>query len=136
MSQRFDHLQAKKELLQMKAQLERMQLGGEIDDLKQQFAWLQLFKKASQWFGQRNVNALGPLGALGGQPLQDWLKQHPMLGLLASTAMLRYRQPLAKVTLRAGMAAVVLATAVFWFKTRGTSPGGATFKGQAGSSAP
>ncbi|HEX4844203.1 MAG TPA: hypothetical protein VFV57_11070 [Limnobacter sp.] len=136
MSQRFDALQAKKELLQMKAQLERMQFGSELEDLKQEFAWLQVFKKVGNWVNQRNLSALGPWTSLGGQIWQGWFKQYPLLGVLASSALVRYRQPLAKATFRAGAAAVVLAAAMYWFKSRAATGKRPSLTSQGGPSTP
>ncbi|HEX4880622.1 MAG TPA: hypothetical protein VFV39_12300 [Limnobacter sp.] len=136
MSQRFDALQAKKELLQMKAQLERMQFGSELEDLRHEFAWLQVFKKVGTWLNQRNLSALGPWASLGGQLWQGWFKQYPLLGLVASSALVRYRQPLAKATFRAGAAAVVLAAAMYWFKTRGSGGRASSLTSQGGPSTP
>ncbi|HEX4917066.1 MAG TPA: hypothetical protein VFV43_04120 [Limnobacter sp.] len=136
MSQRFDALQAKKELLQMKAQLERMQFASELEDLKQEFAWLQVFKKVGTWVNQRNLRTLGPWASLGGQLWQGWFKQYPLLGLVASSALVRYRQPLAKATFRAGAAAVVLAAAMYWFKTRGSGGRAPAFTSQGEPSTP
>lgn len=119
MAQKFDALAARKELLQMKAQLQRMELGAEVDVLKQEFAWLGAFKQLGAFFANRNLSSLGPLSALGGQLVQDQLKKHPLLGFVASAALVRFRQPLIKATWRAGLGALVLAGAVMWFKGRG-----------------
>jgi hypothetical protein len=118
MSKKFDALEARKELLMMKAQLERMEFGGQVDALKNEFAWINVFRQFGTWLGKRNMNALGPVASLGGNFLQVGLKKYPLLGMLASTALLRFRQPIYKVALRAGLGAVVLAAGVFWFQTR------------------
>lgn len=118
MNKKFDALEARKELLMMKAQLERMELGGQMDALKKEFAWVNVFRQFGGWLGQRNMRALGPVACLGGQFWQDGLKKYPLLGMLASTALLRFRQPLSKVALRAGLGAVALAAGMFWFQTR------------------
>lgn len=118
MSKKFDALEARKELLMMKAQLERMEFGGQVDTLKKEFAWVNVFRQFGGWLGQRNMRALGPLVGLGGQFWQEGLKKYPLLGMLASTALLRFRQPISKVALRAGLGAVALAASMFWFQTR------------------
>lgn len=116
MSKKFDALEAKKELLMMKAELERMEFGGQVDVLKKEFAWVSAFKRFGNWVAQRNVRALGPIASFGGQFWQDGLKKYPMLGMVASTLLLRYSRPLSKVALRAGLGAVVLAAGMFWYK--------------------
>lgn len=118
MSKKFDALEARKELLMMKAQLERMEFGGQVDTLKKEFAWVNVFRQFGGWLGQRNMRALGPVVSLGGQFWQDGLKKYPLLGMLASTALLRFRQPISKVALLAGLGAVALAAGMFWFQTR------------------
>ena len=126
MSNKFDALQARKELLMMKAELERMELGAQFDAVRKEFAWVKMFTQFGGWLGQRNLRALGPVATLGGQIWQDGVKKYPLLGLLASAALLRFRQPVAKVALRAGLGAVVLAAGMYWFQSRKklTSPGG------------
>ena len=118
MSKKFDALEARKELLMMKAQLERMEFGGQVYTLKNEFAWVNVFRQFGGWLGQRNMRALGPVASLGGQFWQEGLKKYPLLGMLASTALLRFRKPISQVALRAGLGAVALAAGVFWFQTR------------------
>lgn len=118
MSKKFDALEARKELLMMKVQLERMEFGGQVDTLKNEFAWVNVFRQFGGWLGQRNMRALGPVASLGGQFWQEGLKKYPLLGMLASTALLRFRKPISQVALRAGLGAVALAAGVFWFQTR------------------
>jgi len=77
MSKKFDALEARKELLMMKAQLERMEFGGQVDTLKKEFAWVNVFRQFGGWLGQRNMRALGPVVSLGGQFWQDGLKSIP-----------------------------------------------------------
>lgn len=126
MSNKFDALQARKELLIMKAELERMELGAQFEAVKKEFAWVAMFRQFGGWLGQRNLSALGPVATLGGQIWQDGFKKYPLLGMLASTALLRFRQPIVKVALRAGLGAVVLAAGMYWIQSRKepTSPGG------------
>lgn len=118
MSKKFDALEARKELLMMKAQLERMEFGGQIDTLKKEFAWVNVFRQFGGWLGQRNMRALRPVASMGGQFWQEGLKKYPLLGMLASTALLRFRKPISKVALRASLGAVALAAGMFWFQTR------------------
>lgn len=118
MSRSFDPLQARKELLMMKAELERMEFGSQVDALKKEFAWVNVFRQFGAWVGQRNMRALGPVASAGSQLWQAGLKQYPLLGMLASTALLRFRKPVSKLALRAGLGAVVLAAGMFWFQTR------------------
>lgn len=118
MSKKFDALEARKELLMMKAELERMEFGGQMEALKKEFGWLNVFRQFGGWLGQRNIRALGPVASLGGQFWQDGLKKYPLLGMLASTALVRFRRPISKIVLRAGLGAVVLAVGMFWFQTK------------------
>lgn len=125
MSNKFDALQARKELLMMKAELERMELGVQLDSVKKEFAWVNVFMRFGGWLGQRNLRAIGPVVSLGGQIWQDGFKKYPLLGMLVSTALLRFRQPISKVALRAGLGAVLLAAGMYWFQSR-KSPAGPT----------
>ena len=123
MSKKFDALEAQKELLMMKAQLERMELGACIQEVKAEFAWVSVFQRLGAWVGRRNVAALGPLATLGGGAFDQVLKKHPMLGLLGSSILFRYRQPLVRAGVKASLAAAVLAAGVFWFQSRQTRTG-------------
>lgn len=127
MSNKFDALQTRKELLIMKAELERMELGAHVDAVKKEFAWVNVFRQFGGFLGKGNLRALGPVAALGGQIWQDGLKKYPLLGMLASAALLRFRRPISKVALRAGLGAVALAAGMYWFQSR---------KGPAGPTAP
>jgi hypothetical protein len=118
MNKKFDALEARKELLMMKTQLERMEFGGQVDTLKKEFAWINVFRQFGGWLGRRNISALSPVASLGGQFWQEGFKKHPLLGMLASAVLLRFRQPISKVALRAGLGALALAAGMFWFRTR------------------
>lgn len=118
MSKKFDALEARKELLMMKAELERMEFGGNIEALRKEFGWLSVFRQFGGWLGQRNMRSLGPVVSLGGQFWQEGFKKYPLLGMLASTALVQFRAPISKVALRAGLGAVVLAVGMFWFQTK------------------
>lgn len=118
MSKKFNALEARKELLMMKAELERMEFSAQMDDLKKEFAWVNVFRQFGSWVGQRNMRALGPVASLGGKFWQDGLKKYPLLGMVASSVLLRFSAPIAKVALKAGLGAVVLAVGTFWYQTR------------------
>ncbi len=118
MSKKFDALEARKELLMMKAELERMEFGGQVDALRKEFAWINTFKQLANWIGRFNSRALSPVASLGGPVWQERLRRHPLLGMLASTALLRFSKPLSKLAMRAGVGAAVLAAGVFWFQTK------------------
>ncbi len=118
MSKKFDALEAQKELLMMKAQLERMELGSHIQAVKQEFAWVSVFQRLGAWAGRRNLSAFGPLATLGAGTFDQILKKHPVLGLLGSSVLLRYRQSIVRAGVKAGLAAAVLAAGVYWFQSR------------------
>lgn len=117
-SKKFDALEARKELLMMKAELERMEFGGQVDTLKQEFAWINTFKHVANLIGRFNSRALAPVASFAGPVWQERLRKYPLLGMLASTALLRLGKPISKVVLRAGLGAAVLAAGVFWFQAR------------------
>lgn len=118
MSKKFSELEARKELLMMKAELERMEMDANIQDMRTGFAWVNVFKQFSGWLGRRNMRALGPLARLGGPRVQEGLRKHPLLGMVASSLLVRFSAPIAKVALKAGLGAAVLAIGAFWFQTR------------------
>lgn len=118
MNKKFDALEARKELLMMKAELERMEFGGQVDALKKEFAWINAFKQVANWIGRFNSRALAPVASFAGPVWQARLRKHPLLGMLASTVLLRFSKPLSKLALRAGVGATLLAAGVFWFQTR------------------
>jgi hypothetical protein len=121
MRRKFDELQVRKELLMMQAELQRLELGGQVDVLKKEFAWVNVFSQFGRWLGRSKLSSLGSVASFGGQLWQMGLKRHPLLGLLVSTACLKFRKPLAKVVLKAGLSATVLAVCVFWFQERRSS---------------
>lgn len=118
MSKPFDPLQARIELLQMKAELQRMELRQELAAVRANSGWFNASRQFAGWLSARQFAKLSPLMAAGMQVWQQGLKQYPILGFLASTALLRFKKPLAGHALRAGLAAVVLAGAMFWFRQR------------------
>lgn len=113
MSEKFDEFKARKELLMMKAQLQRMELGGDIQKLKQEFAWVGTFGRVAEVL---SINKLGAWGLLGGRALTAGLRRYPRLGFLASALLYRFRAPLAKTTLKAGLAAAVFVGVARWLK--------------------
>lgn len=127
MSRKFDALEARKELLAMKAQLERMELGMQVQDLRHSMTWLPAVQRAGEWLGQRDFSSfgaalgpsLGPLKFLFNPMLKKVLGAYPILSALASTALLnKFKTPLASAGARAGVAAVVLAAAAYWYQKR------------------
>lgn len=115
MSEKFDEFAARKELLMMKAQLQRMELGGDIQNLKREFAWVGAFGRVASVL---SAPKLGAWGSLGGQALKAGLQRYPRLGFIASALLYRFRGPIAKTTLKAGFAAAVFAGASRWLKRK------------------
>ena len=107
MSNKPDALQARKELLMMKAELERMEIGAHADAVRKQFAWVNVFRRFGGWLGPRNLGALGLLA-----------QKYPLVGMVTSTVLLRFRQPIVKLALRAGLGAVALAAGAYWLQSR------------------
>lgn len=120
MSKKFDALEMKKELLVMKAELQRMEFGGHVDAMKKEFAWVNVFRRFNHWFGRRQMSTLGPLANLmGGQVLREGMKSYPLLGVLASTILVQFRGPISRVMGRASVGAFVLAIgAAFWLRRK------------------
>jgi hypothetical protein len=112
-SEKFDEFTARKELLIMRAQLQRMELGGDIQQLKREFAWMGSFGRIAEAL---SINKLGAWGTLGGQFLKAGLRRYPRLGFVASALLYRFRGPLAKTTLKAGLAASVFVGVTRWLK--------------------
>lgn len=106
-SKSFDPLQAKKELLMMKAELERMELADNVSTLKKRFAWFDVFKPLGMWLGARNCEIFG----------QKFFK-NPLLGMLVSTLLLRFRRPIARLTFKAGLTTLVVGAGVRWIQAR------------------
>lgn len=113
MSEKFDEFTARKELLMMKAQLQRMELSGDIEKLKQEFAWVGALGRIAEGL---SINKLGAWGSLGGQVLKAGLRRYPRLGFLASALLYRFRVPMAKTTLKAGLTAAVFVGVARWLK--------------------
>ena len=88
MSKKFDALEARKELLMMKAELERMEFGDQVNAFRKEFAWVNAFKQIANWIGRFNSRALAPVASFAGPVWQQRLRKHPLLGMLASTVLL------------------------------------------------
>lgn len=122
MTQPFDHWEAKKELLMMKAQMERMELSIHMTQARQSMTWLPVLQKVGAWVGRRNLNSLGPMGLAISPVFRKFLLAYPILSGLASTALLRYRPQIVSTGGKAAVAAVVLAAATYWYKTKLSRP--------------
>lgn len=118
MNQPFNHWEAEKELLMMKAQMERMELGIHVAEARQSMTWLPVAQKLGAWLGKRNLNSLGPMGWAITPFIRKSLLAYPLLSGLASTALMRYRPQIASAGGKAAIAAVVLAAATYFYKTK------------------
>lgn len=118
MNQPFDQWEAKKELLMMKAQMERMELSIHVSEARHGMTWLPVAQKLGAWIGRRNLNSLGPMGWTITPLLRKSLLAYPLLSGLASTALMRYRPQIASAGGKAAIAALVLAVATYLYKTK------------------
>ena len=120
MSKTFNELQAKKELLILKAELERMELSHHVSSTRQmvnqQLGWMPAIKKLVSLGGHTSLNGLGPLAPFAKQSLAKVASEKPYLGMLASLALIRWGFPAKQVAVRAALASGALAAAVFWFR--------------------
>jgi hypothetical protein len=113
MTKSFDFIVARKELLMMKAELERRELSGDLYRAKAQLAWLPAVKKTFGVLTGRYLGSLGPLSALGGEAVDALMRKHPILGAITSAALFRYRGPIRTGLVRAGVGASLAAGAVY-----------------------
>ena len=94
MSDTFNELQAKKELLILKAELERMELVHHVSSTRQmvnqQFGWMPAIKKLLSLGGNASLTSLGPLAPFARQSLSKVASEKPYLGMLASLALIRW----------------------------------------------
>lgn len=123
MSKSVSELQARKELLMLKAELERMELKQEIVGAKNvvahQFGWLPNLRRVLQWGGNRSLGSLGPVGPAASESLNKLFADHPYLGVAASLAFMRLGFPGKQMATRAALAGGALAAAMAWFKVKG-----------------
>lgn len=97
MMKKFDSVEDRKTLLRMKAQLQRLELLGQVAEVREQFAWVHGVRKM--------IASLAPVGVWGGQIAQLLLRKHPVWGALTSAALVRYRRPLSTAVVRTGVGA-------------------------------
>lgn len=118
MSSKFDELEARKELLMMRAELERMELGGQVELMKREFTWRNLLGNFGGANGQRRTYGFGPMVDVGGHLWQESRRKHPLLSMLATSLFMRFRGPIFRVLFKATLGATVLAAGVYWLQRR------------------
>ena len=114
-------LESKRQMLQMRAQIERLELTGHVQAVKQEFGWLSQAKRFMGFLGGRSLSRLGPVGVAGQQALNQLMGKNPYLGLAASALLLRLSPPAGGRLIKAAAAATVLAGAVLWFRFKNAS---------------
>lgn len=112
----------RKQMLQMKAEIERLEMTGHVQALKQEFGWLAQLKRAFGWLGGRSLNKLGPVGTAGQQALNQVMTKNPYLGIAASAMLLRLNPAAGSRLVKGAAAAALVAGAVYWFKLKGSRP--------------
>lgn len=115
---KYDQLAARKELLMMKAELERMEMNGHVQAVKTQFGWFSQVKRVFNWGGSRSLATLGPLAAFGQDALKQLMGSNPYAGLAASAMLMKISPPVRGRVVQALTAATALAGAVLWFRAR------------------
>ncbi|MDX1670573.1 MAG: hypothetical protein R3194_14210 [Limnobacter sp.] len=109
-------LESKRQMLQMRAQIERLEMTGHVQAVKQELGWFAHAKRFFGFLGGRSLNRLGPIGAAGQQALNQVMGKNPYVGLAASALLLRLTPSASSRLIKAAAAATVLAGAVFWFR--------------------
>jgi hypothetical protein len=121
MSSKFDELEARKELLRMRAELERMELGGQIELMKNEFTWRNLLGNFGGLIGNSRgygFGSLGPMAGAGSHLWEESRRKHPVLSMIATTVFMRFRRPILRVLFKASLGATVLAAGVYWLQRR------------------
>lgn len=106
----------------MRAQIERLELTGHVQEVKHQLGWLSQVRRAIGFLGGRSLNRLGPIGVAGQQALNQVMGKNPYLGIAASALLLRLGPPSGARIMKAAVAATVLAGAAFWFRFQMSRP--------------
>ncbi|HEX4856099.1 MAG TPA: hypothetical protein VFV28_04760 [Limnobacter sp.] len=122
MTSKFDELEARKELLRMRAELERMELGGHIELMKQEFTWRNLLGNVGGWIGHSRSYGFGPMVGAGGQLWEESRKKHPVLSMVATSLFMRFRRPILRVLFKASLGATILAAGVYLLQRRSHQP--------------
>ena len=118
MTPKLDPLAARKELLILRAQMERLELSEHVIDFKKQFVFLNVAKKFVSWLSMNRMQGLSPMSVVSSQLLQSNLKKYPVLGSLAAAAFFSARVPVLRTVVATGAVAVVLGAALIWFNKR------------------
>lgn len=116
MRNKRDQFEARKQMLQMKARIERLELAGHVQVIRQDFGWLAQVRRLIGWVGGRGLDKMGSAGLIGQQALNQLAIQNPYLGLAASFLLLRFNGRHSSRLFRGAAAAVMVAGAVYWFK--------------------
>lgn len=114
----FDALSAQKELLMLKAEMQRMELGYQVQDLKREVGSLPSLNTVRKVWTWATFRSMGPMGQIIGPVLKSVLGSYPLLSAMASAALVRYRKPISGLGAKAGLAAVALAAGLYWIKGR------------------
>lgn len=115
-------LEMRKQMLQMKAEIERLEMTGYVQAVQQEFGWFAQVRRAFAWVGGRSLNKLGPVGAAGQQALNQVMTKNPYLGIAASALLLRLNPAGSSRLVKGAAAAAVVAGAVYWFKIKASRP--------------
>ncbi len=104
-------LAARKELLAMRAELQRMELSFHVEQARASLSWAKMLTgSVGRFLRQPGVAALS--GTMG-----HWFKDYPMLATVGSLIFARMRKPIVKVGLKAAIVAAVTVGA-YWFVRR------------------
>ena len=103
-------LAARKELLSMKAELQRMELSMHIEQAKASLSWAKMLTgSVGQFLRTPKINAMTTL-------LGTWFKRYPMLATVGSVVFANIRKPLAKAGFRASLMAVITGGVYWWLR--------------------
>ena len=118
-----DDIRLKKEMLSMRAQIERMELQMQVQEVKNSLSWSKVIVSGVQKFMSG-----GQFGA-GSALFKQFVTQYPMLAMVGSFGFTAFRKPLLKMGLKLGLVGAVGGLAYYWGRQCSTPPRGLNHAG-------
>lgn len=113
-----DDIRLRKEMLSMRAQIERMELQSQVQDVRRSLSWSKVI-----FSGVQKFMSGGQFGA-GSALFKQFVTQYPMLAMVGSFGFTAFRKPILKLGLKVGLLGAVGGLAYWWWRQSSTPPQG------------
>jgi hypothetical protein len=111
-----DDIRLRKEMLSMRAQIERMELQSQVQDVRRSLSWSRVLVS-----GVQKLMTGGQFGA-GSALFKQFVTQYPMLAMVGSFGFTAFRKPLLRFGLKVGLLGAVGGLAYLWWRQSAAPP--------------